>query len=1343
MFVPYFKTVSGQTYAKPDQLIEAFNLYVQNNYSTDIKDILSVFPTPYNDDLGLLSMPKVDDTGFNDKLFIEQMDKLVIWNENMTAITKKVGKITDGAGTGTKKKGSVSASPKAKASVSAPLKAAAPLPSPVSVPLKSPASLPTPKDQAIEIVNRIYTIRTVSTNDLFDKMGMIADIIDSKYPDYVYTDLPKLLKITKEIYDYTDTRYQDYDSTVELGDGVLAYIQILFSYSVDRIKIKGNRSEHFVYYVKYLTTYHIDRLQFFNTTLQKNNKNELNSLYKDSSFDIDEVNLEGLTNYFYKCMYTHYHRYADGTDAIDGIDLKSIPRGLRYIYDIMFNAYRLYYTYDNEYLENIDDDLKVKNPETPRFSINPQPKEFYVVNTLDRTEKEQRYIIEGIKKSRNIYFEYVKAYSVSSLTNVDVASFFVIEPTKDIISTNLPIKVYKDNVTVKFTTIIIPSDIMLNLPSDLDKALVSCLVSDLKLETKYTIHDLNYHILTPLKSEDDDIMTIAKKYLTNNKEAMTRSQKALINDAKKWPLFFSDRTEDGNYTDGGLSELKKTFIEKKLLPEAPPLDLQVLFYTFYAYFKGINPKDLRIALIEIVAEAGQDEAKKDEAKKDKITSIKIHGKELLPVTEQYGGLPQLTYDDKKDTFISIKHEGLESTITFNYKGFAVGNNDILKETAFANVLKAYTNSEQTATPVVNKEPHGPVKPEWTFTTIIAILFVLMAVGAVGAGGVVWFNNRQLMSSNETSSSAPPAGVSPNSTTLVTATTGNVNLDIPPEVLSTLETYPTIIHDVLKSVQGREMKPSTGSGISEVDKASASSPPIPSINTPSIGLPPAGVSTVTLPTKSKISSHVSGPRGYGLVKVSSDEYEKINTSLRYVLKNVPMNQQRNLIQNVNYMLVMDPSVTSSLLQEFLVSTNYRLVLEQSLVTGNKLQLTDFTEDKADAVSKWNTNIKTNKDIYDTKLRLDSTPFKKDNKINQEFKAINKNLVSLVSKTYPDTTLSEHNDDIWSILGVDFQRVSSISVVDGILNLLGFNGDSGKRKRGSPDIMDPKFSEWREEQFAYYIDELELDKEENSRNARKKTFDTPGESCYKSSLEKIKDFVITYGPYIAGGIIAGGTVAAYCLSIGDISALKTTLEFCSNYIENPPIPESLDITLQKLILTKSQEEASKFDPLYHTATKIIQSIPVSETCTTVGKFFMTCINSDGGECSFHKYVTDGGQRRNQRVVRHREAQVVKSNRSRHGAQVTKTKRSRHGAQVTKTNRSRHGTQVTKSNRSRTKPRDVLHGILRSIKKESLTGGKRSNKQRRIVKSKGKRRSPDGGNLLMVNTPVIPYNTCKVWK
>jgi hypothetical protein len=41
------------------------------------------------------------------------------------------------------------------------------------------------------------------------------------------------------------------------------------------------------------------------------------------------------------------------------------------------------------------------------------------------------------------------------------------------------------------------------------------------------------------------------------------------------------------------------------------------------------------------------------------------------------------------------------------------------------------------------------------------------------------------------------------------------------------------------------------------------------------------------------------------------------------------------------------------------------------------------------------------------------------------------------------------------------------------------------------------------------------------------------------------------------------------------------------------------------------------------------------------------------------------------------------------------------------------------------------------------KRSNKQRRIVRSRGKRRPADGGDLLMVNTPVIPYNTCKVWK
>lgn len=123
-------------------------------------------------------------------------------------------------------------------------------------------------------------------------------------------------------------------------------------------------------------------------------------------------------------MYTHYHRYADGTSEINGINLKSIPRGLRYIYDIMYNAYRLYYTHDDQYVTNLDK-LNGEEPALTPITINPPPNKFYVVNTLDRTQTEQQYITDGIK-SNNIYIEYVKAYtSVSRTRRIDISSFLI------------------------------------------------------------------------------------------------------------------------------------------------------------------------------------------------------------------------------------------------------------------------------------------------------------------------------------------------------------------------------------------------------------------------------------------------------------------------------------------------------------------------------------------------------------------------------------------------------------------------------------------------------------------------------------------------------------------------------------------------------------------------------------------------------------------------------------------------------------------------------------------------------------------------------------------------------
>jgi hypothetical protein len=83
---------------------------------------------------------------------------------------------------------------------------------------------------------------------------------------------------------------------------------------------------------------------------------------------------------------------------------------------------------------------------------------------------------------------------------------------------------------------------------------------------------------------------------------------------------------------------------------------------------------------------------------------------------------------------------------------------------------------------------------------------------------------------------------------------------------------------------------------------------------------------------------------------------------------------------------------------------------------------------------------------------------------------------------------------------------------------------------------------------------------------------------------------------------------------------------------------------------------------------------------------------------------------------------------------------GGNITRPNRSRRGGGKPKRSRDGGKLKAVLRSIRNSLRRESdgiaiPKTNKRSNKQR------GRR--ADGGDLLMVNTPVIPYNTCKVWK
>lgn len=61
---------------------------------------------------------------------------------------------------------------------------------------------------------------------------------------------------------------------------------------------------------------------------------------------------------------------------------------------------------------------------------------------------------------------------------------------------------------------------------------------------------------------------------------------------------------------------------------------------------------------------------------------------------------------------------------------------------------------------------------------------------------------------------------------------------------------------------------------------------------------------------------------------------------------------------------------------------------------------------------------------------------------------------------------------------------------------------------PDINDPKFSEWREEQIEDYYLDIIMDSEKPSKSRKVSEKDTPGESCYKSSLRKLVEFVTDY-------------------------------------------------------------------------------------------------------------------------------------------------------------------------------------------------------------------------------------------
>jgi hypothetical protein len=164
----------------------------------------------------------------------------------------------------------------------------------------------------------------------------------------------------------------------------------------------------------------------------------------------------------------------------------------------------------------------------------------------------------------------------------------------------------------------------------------------------------------------------------------------------------------------------------------------------------------------------------------------------------------------------------------------------------------------------------------------------------------------------------------------------------------------------------------------------------------------------------------------------------------------------------------------------------------------------------------------------------------------------------------------------------------------------------------------------------------------------------------------------------------------------------------------------------------DEKTRFDEGWE---NLVSKTKASTECTTNDSLFkqyedlLQCpaFTTDGGCGCMSDRVPDGSS--SATTTRSRKGRVIKPP-MRFIDQQAPTKRSR-------------GKQVPKPfARTRGSPKKKTTAKGGSPKNKTARGGKSRNKGK-MASPKKQRRSADGNSLLMVQTPVIPFNTCKVFK
>lgn len=403
----------------------------------------------------------------------------------------------------------------------------------------------------MELLNKVHEVKMVVKpddqvdEDLFNQMNMTESIVANEYDIDVYKKLHLFWSVAKEIRKKIDTNYMKYEPIdKKIEQNILKYIRIILT-GVIRIIVKADGQPNYNYSFYYLQS--------------------LNTVYKEyvswdtkaSGGALSTINEESVCNYFYNSMAYLYYEYSATGDS----NYTIIPRGLKYLYDVIYNAYRLYYYH------------------TVTVGRN-----FFVVNRLTRNRQSDNVVdpsnwlsyIHTCIQYYNIDFNAFK----NTIPIYDASNIIIID-TADDGASKLAFGILSNEDKVKAIQMIKDTDSNITKAENhrttlLDKTAfrnyLSCLVSDLVYKTKYTTSFMNDYIddIDELSTETIKGFTASRAILDYNYNGDLTSSgyesfydniksciikgnimelPSEVNMCTGWPRVIEEEHKDGSYVE--------------------------------------------------------------------------------------------------------------------------------------------------------------------------------------------------------------------------------------------------------------------------------------------------------------------------------------------------------------------------------------------------------------------------------------------------------------------------------------------------------------------------------------------------------------------------------------------------------------------------------------------------------------------------------------------------------------------------------------------------------------------------------------------------------------------------